>query len=178
MINRTTFFGALLGGFLAVIVTIVLPVLLMGQSSPNWSQGFVPTAAQWNAAFAIKQDYLGSPPLLTGAPDQLITGGANVTPFGNGSTSTFASNIFNVDCGKSPLQTVTNDHAFTFTAPTGDGSCIVRVVNATGVGATSYSGFTNGANTGDTIDQTVGHAFAYSVWCISTVCRYLISAYQ
>lgn len=32
-------------------------------SSPNWSYGFVPTAAQWNAAFASKQDDLGFTPV-------------------------------------------------------------------------------------------------------------------
>lgn len=31
-----------------------------GGSSPNWSYGFTPTAAQWNAAFAGKMDYNGT----------------------------------------------------------------------------------------------------------------------
>jgi hypothetical protein len=35
-------------------------------SSPNWSQGFVPSAAQWNAAFAGKQDQLAYTPLNKG----------------------------------------------------------------------------------------------------------------
>src|SRR5207253_2790975 len=35
-----------------------LPVL--AQSSPGWTYGYVPTPAQWNAAFAGKQDYAGS----------------------------------------------------------------------------------------------------------------------
>lgn len=33
------------------------------QSSPNWTYGFVPTAGQWNAAFASKQDALGFRPV-------------------------------------------------------------------------------------------------------------------
>lgn len=32
----------------------------LAQSSPGWTYGYVPTPAQWNAAFAAKQDYVGS----------------------------------------------------------------------------------------------------------------------
>lgn len=32
----------------------------LAQSSPGWTYGYVPTPAQWNAAFASKQDYVGS----------------------------------------------------------------------------------------------------------------------
>lgn len=41
----------------------VHPPIRLAQSSPNWSYGYVPTAAQWNAAFAAKQDVLGYTPL-------------------------------------------------------------------------------------------------------------------
>lgn len=37
----------------------------MAQTGPNWSYGFVPTPAQWQAQWQSKQDYLGAPPLLT-----------------------------------------------------------------------------------------------------------------
>jgi len=35
------------------------------QSNPGWSYGYVPTASQWNAQWASKQDFLGASPLLT-----------------------------------------------------------------------------------------------------------------
>ena len=33
----------------------------LAQTSPGWGYGYVPTPAQWNAAFAGKQDYAGGP---------------------------------------------------------------------------------------------------------------------
>jgi hypothetical protein len=47
-----------LGALLAAAPSIVL-----AQSSPNFSRGQVPTAGQWNAAFATKQDRLTFTPL-------------------------------------------------------------------------------------------------------------------
>lgn len=41
----------------------LVPISAMGQSSPNFSYGQVPTAGQWNAAFASKQDRLTYTPL-------------------------------------------------------------------------------------------------------------------
>ncbi|QPF81687.1 hypothetical protein IC762_17850 [Bradyrhizobium genosp. L] len=60
------------------------------QSSPGWTYGQVPTPAQWNGAFAAKQDYLGASPLLitggtlsgrliTAAPSSTLAG-LNLTP--------------------------------------------------------------------------------------------------
>jgi hypothetical protein len=58
------------------------------QSSPNWSYGYVPTAGQWNAAFAAKQDVLGFTPLS-------ISGGTLIGPlhFAPSSTSFASGNI-------------------------------------------------------------------------------------
>jgi hypothetical protein len=55
------------------------------QTSPNWSYGFVPTPAQWNAQWASKQDYLGSPPLLTSGGTmigKLVTAASNTSRAG------------------------------------------------------------------------------------------------
>lgn len=60
------------------------------QSSPGWTYGQVPTPAQWNGAFAAKQDFLGAPPILTtggtltgrlitAAPSSTLAG-LNLTP--------------------------------------------------------------------------------------------------
>ena len=43
----------------------------MGQSSPGWSYGYVPTSSQWNSAFASKQDALGFRP-INSAGDSMV----------------------------------------------------------------------------------------------------------
>lgn len=54
--------------FRAALAGLLLWPLLqcsaLAQTAPNWTYGYVPTTAQWNAVFAAKQDYLGAPPLL------------------------------------------------------------------------------------------------------------------
>jgi hypothetical protein len=59
------------------------------QSSPGWSYGYVPTAAEWNAAFASKQDALNFTPLniaggtmlgkLNLAPSRAFNAGLNMS---------------------------------------------------------------------------------------------------
>lgn len=79
--------------FLRLLLTALLlaaPAAAVAQTNPNLSYGQVLTAGQWNALFASKQDYLGSPPLLlsggtmTGAlitaPSILSASGFNVPP--------------------------------------------------------------------------------------------------
>lgn len=104
--------------------------------------------------------------------DQTLSGGANVTSLA------LTAGSFTVDCGKCPLQYISNSSAFTITAPTNDGSCIILVTNASGAAAITFSGFSVGSNTGDTLDTTSGHAFSISIWRINSVSRYLISAHQ
>jgi len=53
--------------FLSVCLALcALASPAFGQSSPNLSRGQVPTAAQWNSYFAMKQDVLGFTPLNKG----------------------------------------------------------------------------------------------------------------
>lgn len=49
-------------------LALLLPHAALAQSNPGWAYGFVPTAGQWNAEWASKQDWLGASPLL-------VTGG-------------------------------------------------------------------------------------------------------
>jgi hypothetical protein len=79
----------LLGGAVAA-AAIAAACPAFAQSSPNWTKGKVPTAGEWNAAFAAKQDALGYVPLnvaggvLTGrlvtAPPDAATAGFNLSP--------------------------------------------------------------------------------------------------
>lgn len=66
----------------------------LAQSSPGWTFGYVPTVAQWNAAFAGKQDYLGAPPLLT-------TGGTMTGPLVTAASTAAAAGL-NLQPGAAP----------------------------------------------------------------------------
>lgn len=66
------------------------PISVLGQSSPNFSYGQVPTAGQWNAAFASKQDRLTFSPInkagdtmsgrLVTSPSTINSAGLSVAP--------------------------------------------------------------------------------------------------
>ena len=75
--------------------------LVLAQSTPGFAPGQVPTAAQWNAAFAAKQDVLGYLPLST-------LGGTML-----GRLNTFASSAasagLNIPQGTAPSSPVNGD---------------------------------------------------------------------
>lgn len=115
----------------------------------------------------------GSVPASLSATDQSLSGGAIVTPF------SISTGSFTVDCGKSPLQLVSNGGNFTITAPTGgDGSCIILITNGAGAGAVSFSGFTESANTGDSFTTTVSNKFMLSIVRINGISNYVVRALQ
>ena len=104
--------------------------------------------------------------------DQTLTGGANVTSLA------LSTGSITVDCGARPLQYITNNGAYTITAPTSDGSCMMLITNGASAGATTFSGFTVGSNTGDSLDTTNTHVFTLTVWRINGKASYLIKAMQ
>jgi hypothetical protein len=107
--------------------------------------------------------------------DQTVAGGANVTSYNLGVIS---SGTGTVDCGKAPLQYVTNNGAFTIAAPANDGSCILLVSNGASAGAITFSGFTVGASTGASLTTTNGNKFSISIWRVNGVSGYSIFAHQ
>lgn len=77
----------------------MLPAL--AQTSPNWTYGYVPTPAQWNATFAGKQDTLGYTPLnLAGGnmTGRLVTAAPGAT-----------TASFNLTPGSAPASPVNGD---------------------------------------------------------------------
>jgi hypothetical protein len=82
--------NVLRGAAAAAWLMIAAACPALAQSSPNWTNKFVPTAGQWNAEFAAKQDTLGYVPLntaggtMTGrfitAPPGAATSGLNLPP--------------------------------------------------------------------------------------------------
>ncbi len=104
--------------------------------------------------------------------DQSVTGGANVT------TQSLSTGNITVDCGSRPLQSITNGGAFTITAPSNDGSCIVLVTNNASAGTITFSGFNVGTNTGDTLNTTNTNKFMISIARISGSSTYSVKALQ
>lgn len=47
----------------ALLAAVLIAGNARGQSTPNWQTGYVPSAAEWNALWASKQDLLGFTPL-------------------------------------------------------------------------------------------------------------------
>ena len=60
---------------LALLVLLLLPVIVWAQSSPNWSYGYVPSPAEWNAWWAKKLDL--NTPMAWGAKGDGVTDDTN-----------------------------------------------------------------------------------------------------
>lgn len=106
--------------------------------------------------------------------DQTVSGGANLTSYSLGTLSSATT----VDCGKNNNQYFTNGGAFTLTAPIHDGACYMLDTNGASAGTITFSGFTEGVNTGDLLDTTNGHVFGIMINRTNGVSHYLVSAYQ
>jgi hypothetical protein len=107
--------------------------------------------------------------------DQVLSGGANVSTVSNA-----AGNI-TVDCGQGPIQYIpSRTSAWTITAPSNDGSCVLQVENpASGtLIAPSFSGFLEGSNTGDTITTTNSSIFQVVITRAHGFSHYLVTALQ
>jgi len=106
---------------------------------------------------------------------QAFTGGIHPTAYANG---TFSSGTATIDCGNGPIQTLTNNGAFTLAMSANDGSCILRITNGTSAGAVTFSGFIQGSNSGDSLTTTNTSKFDLSLTRIGASPHYLISALQ
>lgn len=104
--------------------------------------------------------------------DQVLAGGANVT------AKSLTTGSITVDCGARPLQFVTNNGAWTITAPASDGSCALLITNGATAATPTFSGFSVGANTGDALDNTNAHKFILQVMRINGASTYAIKALQ
>lgn len=117
---------ALVAGALLWVAS-ALPVL--AQTAPNWTFGYVPTTAQWNAVFAGKQDYLGAPPVLT-------TGGTMTGKLTTAASTTTGAGL-NLPAGTAPTSPVNGD---LWTTATGIFAQINgATINLTGAASTSFA---------------------------------------
>jgi len=142
--------------------------------------GQVIASATWNGIFtdlqtgitALGAQTIAITPNLLGTEDQVLAGGAFVT------AKSLATGNITIDCGARPLQYITNGGAFTITAPLNDGSCMVLVTNNASAGVITFSGFSVGLNTGDTLTTTNTNKFTISIWRINGTSGYRILAHQ
>jgi hypothetical protein len=104
--------------------------------------------------------------------DLTLAGGARITP----KSITWTS--FTVDPGDRPIQYGTNSGAITITAPANDGSCLLFVTNDGSAGSITFSGFTVGASTGDSLTTTNGSKFSIFIWRANGTAAYSIFAHQ
>jgi hypothetical protein len=107
-----------------------------------------------------------------GATGQNLTGGFYSTP------SSYTTGNITIDFGKNPIQYVNNSGAFTITAPTHSGSCILTIFNQAGAGAVTFSGWTVGSSVGDSLDTVSGHKFSITMWGCNGTYSYTIKALQ
>lgn len=106
---------------------------------------------------------------------QAFSGGILITAFDNGTKS---SGTFTPVCGTAPLQYAANNGAHTLAAPAADSSCMILYTNGASAGAITFSGFSVGANTGDTLTTTNAQKFALSIWRINGTAGYRVAAHQ
>ena len=92
---------------------------------------------------------------------QIMSGGMRLT------AHAYVTGSITVDCGFNPHQYVSNNGAFTITAPANDGNCFVLVRNTASAGAITFSGFTAESSHGDTLTTVSGSVFTISVWRIT-----------
>jgi hypothetical protein len=104
--------------------------------------------------------------------NQTITGGFAVTPYSQ------AVGSFTVNPLGGNYQYTTNNGAFTLTAPTVDCAVDILVTNGAAAGAITFSGFTVGANVGDTLTTTNGSRFIISIRRINAISTYTVKALQ
>jgi hypothetical protein len=132
-----------------------------------------------NSAGAVK-NFAGTEFGKLNAEDQVLAGGARVTS----KQLSFPASPdvpLVIDPGDRPLQYVNNLGPFTIQAPANDGSCMLMIINSQSPdvsGAVTFSGFTVGSSTGDSLTTTAGHRFTVSIWRINGVSGYRVMAHQ
>lgn len=108
--------------------------------------------------------------------DQLVTGGANVTPY---SIGTVSSGTTTIDCGNGQQQYMTNNGASTIAAPATDGACNVQITNGASAGVISFSGFTvNTAYTGITMTTNISNKYVVNINRINGSSIYIVVPQQ
>ena len=138
---------------------------------PYWSSITDTTNATNIASGTLSQARLSNV-LLSNVTNQTINGGAIVT------SHSLSIGSFTANSGICPLQYITNNGAFTITAPSNDGTMLLLVTNGTAANTITFTGFTVGSSTGDALAYTSGYMFMISIMRINSYSTYTIKALQ
>lgn len=107
--------------------------------------------------------------VLTAGNTATLTKGFSATPNNLGNITSFT-----VDPTLGNIQYGTNHGAATWTAPTSDCEVDILVSNDASAGATTFSGFTVGSNTGTALDTVNGHRFWITIKRANGVSSYSV----
>jgi hypothetical protein len=151
------------------VVGYTVPGAIPGMSSGG-AASCLQLTSDGATLYAAPTSYGGLSP--TGA-GQLVSGGFHMAPYSNG---TVTSGTETIDCGNNPLQTLTNNGAFTLAMSASDQWCLLRISNGASAGAISFPGFMQGSNSGDTLTTTNGNVFQLELSRIAGVPHYFVSA--
>jgi hypothetical protein len=111
--------------------------------------------------------------LLSNSVTATISKGYTLTPNSLGNITSFT-----IDPTLGNYQYGTNHGAATWTAPTSDCAVTILVTNDASAGAITFSGFTVGSSTGDSLTTTNTSKFLISIVRINSVSTYVIKALQ
>ena len=128
----------------------------------------------WYDASATTWVVQGLDSVLAGI-SQTLTVGYPVTPYSAGTKS---SGTFTPSIAQGNFQYATNGGAHTLAAPTSDGAATILYTNNGSAGTISFSGFSVGSGTGDTLTTTDTSKFLISIIRINSVATYHIKALQ
>jgi hypothetical protein len=136
-------------------------------------------AATLNVGTSSSMVAAGDDSRITGAVQKASTGtisvGYTLTPFNKGTVS---SGTYTPAASDGNYQYYTNNGAHTVAAPSSDCAIDILCTNGASAGAITFSGFTVGSNTGDTLTTTNTNKFLISLRRINTVSTYVIKALQ
>ena len=109
---------------------------------------------------------------LTTNTANTISVGYKVAPYG------YTTGNITINPALGNYSYITNNGAFTITAPANDCAVDLLVTNGSSAGSITFSGFTVGASTGSALDTTSGHMFVISIRRINGTSTYSIYALQ
>lgn len=149
--------------FVTTAIAVAVAALINGAPGALDTLKELADAMADDAAFATTVTNALATCLKNNTANQTVAGGARITPSDIGTLSAAGSNTITPDPGTRPIQKITNDHAGSILPGSNVGTYLLEVINTTGAGAITTTGWTL---KGDSFDTTTTSKFLCS--CIVT----------